>query len=62
MTRCMNFCKLKVARLEGGNLKTMSKEGYVCAPLNPGNPPAEFLICFCKRDWEMIRCSSASLE
>lgn len=50
------------SQTERQQFKTMSKKGHVCVPRNPGNPHSEFLICFCKRDLEMIRCSSASLE
>lgn len=47
---------------EWQQVKTPSKEGHVCVLLNPGNPHSQFLICLCKRDWEEIRCWSASLE
>lgn len=58
----LHVCAAKVARLRGNNLRHCPRRGHVCVLLNPGNPHSEFLICLCKRDWEMIRRSSASLE
>lgn len=66
--RCHNrmqpshVCRLKVARLKGNNLRHCPRRAMSVSSLILVILRSEFLNCFCKRDWEMIRCSSAFLE